>query len=207
MEKKIVKLLSFSGLKNSELEKLIEVPKDSKMGDYSFPCFALSKKLEKNPTEIAKNFSEKIQLSKEFERVEAVGPYLNFFVNKKILAEKIIGKITKEKDKYGSGKFEKGKVMIEFSQANTHKAFHVGHVRGTSLGESLARILEFSGNNVVRANYQGDTGMHVAKWIWCYQKYHSKEELKKMNLGLRTFMLMQLRDWRKMKSCKKKLMR
>ena len=178
MEKKIVKLLSFSGLKNSDLEELIEVPKDSKMGDYSFPCFALSKKLKKNPAEIAKDFSSRIQLSKEFERVGAIGPYLNFFVNKKILAEKTIERITKEKDKYGSGKFGKEKVMIEFSQANTHKAFHVGHVRGTSLGESLARILEFSGNKVLRANYQGDTGMHVAKWIWCYQKYHSKEELK-----------------------------
>ena len=178
MKKKIVKLLSFSGLKNSELEELIEVPKNSQMGDYSFPCFSLSKKLKKNPAEIAKDFSGKIQLSKEFERVGAIGPYINFFVNKKILAKKIIDRITKEKDKYGSGKFEKEKVMIEFSQANTHKAFHVGHVRGTSLGESLARILEFSGNKVVRANYQGDTGMHVAKWLWCYQKYHSKEELR-----------------------------
>jgi len=178
MEKKIVKLISFSGLKNSELEELIEVPKDSKMGDYSFPCFVLSKKLKKNPAEIAKDFSSKIQLSKEFERVEAVGPYLNFFVDKKYLAKKTVDKITKEKDKYGSGKVEKGKVMIEFSQANTHKAFHVGHVRGTSLGESLSRILEFTGNKVLRANYQGDTGMHVAKWIWCYQKYHSKKELK-----------------------------
>ena len=179
MKNKIVKLLSFSGLKNSELEELIEVPKDFKMGDYSFPCFSLSKTLKKNPAEIAKDFSGKIQLSKEFEKVESVGPYLNFFVDKKILAAKIIEKITKEKDKYGSGKFEKGKVMIEFSQANTHKAFHVGHIRGTSLGESLARILEFSGNKVLRVNYQGDTGMHVAKWIWCYQKYHSKEELEK----------------------------
>ena len=179
MKNKIVKLLSFSGLKNSELEELIEVPKDFKMGDYSFPCFSLSKTLKKNPAEIAKDFSGKIQLSKEFEKVESVGPYLNFFVDKKILAAKIIEKITKEKDKYGSRKFEKGKVMIEFSQANTHKAFHVGHIRGTSLGESLARILEFSGNKVLRVNYQGDTGMHVAKWIWCYQKYHSKEELKK----------------------------
>jgi len=178
MEKKIVKLLSFSGLKNKALDELIEVPKDSKMGDYSFPCFSLSKKLKKNPAEIAKDFSSRIQLSKEFERVEAIGPYLNFFVNKKILAEKTIERITKEKDKYGSGKFGKEKVMIEFSQANTHKAFHVGHVRGTSLGESLARILEFSGNKVLRANYQGDTGMHVAKWIWCYRKYHSKEELE-----------------------------
>ena len=83
MKKKIVKLLSFSGLKNSELGELIEVPKDFKMGDYSFPCFSLSKMLKKNPAEIAKDFSGKIQLSRDFERVEAVGPYINFFVEKK----------------------------------------------------------------------------------------------------------------------------
>ena len=68
--------------------------------------------------------------------------------------------------------------MIEFSQANTHKAFHVGHIRGTSIGESLARIMESQGIKVIRANYQGDTGMHVAKWLWCYLKYHKKEKLK-----------------------------
>jgi len=67
--------------------------------------------------------------------------------------------------------------MVEFSQANTHKAFHVGHVRGTSLGESISRIIEFSGSKIIRANYQGDTGMHVAKWIWCYTKYHPKEKI------------------------------
>ncbi len=68
--------------------------------------------------------------------------------------------------------------MIEYSQPNTPKAFHVGHIRGTSLGESLARIFRVCGEKVVQMNYSGDTGMHIAKWIWCYQKFHSKEKLK-----------------------------
>src|SRR3989344_3216604 len=68
--------------------------------------------------------------------------------------------------------------MVEFSQPNTHKAFHVGHIRGTSLGESISRILEFSGNKVFRVNYSGDTGAHVAKWLWCYTKFHAREKLK-----------------------------
>ena len=84
------------------------------------------------------------------------------------------------KDRFGKNDLAKGqKVIVEFSQANTHKAFHVGHIRGTSIGESLSRIAEFCGGKVIRANYQGDTGMHVAKWLWGYQKYHSKVKIKK----------------------------
>jgi arginyl-tRNA synthetase len=66
--------------------------------------------------------------------------------------------------------------MIEFSHPNTHKAFHVGHLRGTILGDALCRILEFAGNDIVRANYPGDMGMHVIKWLWGYLKFHNGEE-------------------------------
>jgi arginyl-tRNA synthetase len=66
--------------------------------------------------------------------------------------------------------------MIEFSHPNTHKAFHVGHLRGTILGDALCRILEFAGNDVVRANYPGDMGLHVIKWLWGYLKFHNGEE-------------------------------
>ena len=66
--------------------------------------------------------------------------------------------------------------MVEFSQPNTHKAFHVGHLRSAILGDALARIIEFAGNEVVRANYPGDMGLHVIKWLWGYLKYHNGEE-------------------------------
>ena len=68
--------------------------------------------------------------------------------------------------------------MIECSQPNTHKAFHVGHIRGTSLGESIARLREFCNYKVIRVNYSGDTGMHIAKWIWSYTKFHKNEKIK-----------------------------
>lgn len=158
--------------------KSLEVPPDPKLGDYAFPCFLLAKKLNQKPNKIAKNIAKKISAF-EFEKVKAVGPYVNFSVNRDMLAQSIIDKIRKEREKYGSFKDKKEKVMVEFSGANTHKAFHIGHIRGTSLGESIARMLEFAGNKVTRANYQGDTGMHVAKWIWCYNKYHKKEKLRK----------------------------
>jgi len=178
MKEQIISILcKLVKLDKEQLAQLVEVPKDSKLGDFAFPCFALAKEMKKNPVEIAKSLAEKIN-NKEFEKVVATGPYINFFLDKSNLALDILKKIEKEKDKYGSSKLGKDKVMIEFSQANTHKAFHVGHIRGTSIGESLSRIFEFLGNRVIRTNYQGDTGMHVAKWIWCYKKYHSKDKLR-----------------------------
>jgi len=177
MKEKIIGLLNSSRIDKKILLPLLEVPKNQEMGDYALPCFSLSKKLKRNPNEIAKDIVNKIRKDKRLDRVEVSGGYVNFFLNKSELAKEIIEKIKKEGELYGSRKNRRNKVMIEFSQPNTHKAFHIGHVRGTSLGESLSRILEFSGDNVIRANYSGDTGMHIAKWLWCYMKYHPKEEL------------------------------
>jgi arginyl-tRNA synthetase len=77
---------------------------------------------------------------------------------------------------FGSGPARGEQVMVEYSQPNTHKAFHVGHLRSAILGEALARILEFSGFKVVRANYIGDIGLHVIKWLWNYMKFHAGEQ-------------------------------
>lgn len=155
----------------------LTIPPSSELGDYALPCFPFAKILKKDPVSIANELKEKIN-AEFIEKIEVKGAYLNFFISKSKLTERIIEKVLKEQECYGSFKQTNKKIMVEFSQANTHKAFHVGHVRGTSLGESLAIILEFDGNEVIRANYQGDTGMHVAKWVWCYKKYHYKEKLK-----------------------------
>jgi len=178
MKDVIAKLLEKqTKMKKEEIESLLEIPPNPDMGDFSFPCFKLASIFKKNPVEIAQDLEKKLESPKGIEKIKATGPYLNFFVEKSLLAVDVVKKILKEKEKFGSGK--NGKIaMIEFSQANTHKAFHVGHIRGTSLGESLSRIFEFEGDKVIRANYQGDTGMHVAKWIWNYQKNHSKEKIK-----------------------------
>jgi arginyl-tRNA synthetase len=179
MKKIIVKALSGVGLPGEEIDRLVETPHDTARGDYAFPCFVLAQKRKRNPSELAKEIASRLKLPKEIERVEAVGPYLNFFVKRGTFSSQVLEDIFNLGDRYGSSNGDSERVMIEFSQANTHKAFHVGHVRGTSLGESLARILSFSGNQVFRANYQGDTGMHVAKWLWAYLAFHSKEPLQK----------------------------
>lgn len=161
------------------IEKKIEIPPSPEMGDYALPCFFLSKEFKEDSHDIALELRQQIKKIEGFSDIQTQGPYINFFVDRKDFASRLISKVLKEKDKYG--KFEVGKgrtTMVEFSQPNTHKAFHVGHLRGTCVGEALARILEFGGEKVIRANYFGDSGMHVSKWLWCYKKYHSKEKLK-----------------------------
>ncbi len=179
--KKTIKNLGVD-LKNEQIEKMLEIPPSSELGDYSFPCFSLASSFKENPAKIAEKIKLSLSSVSLVDHIETKGPYLNFFLNKEKISQEIVKEILSEKEKFGKPEQipkKKIKTMIEFSQPNTHKAFHVGHIRGTSIGESLARIFEFCGETVIRANYQGDTGMHVAKWIWCYKKYHAKEELKK----------------------------
>jgi arginyl-tRNA synthetase len=168
-----------SRLKVADVESLVEVPPRAEMGDFAFPCFGLAKTLKKSPVVIASELAKKFRkkLPKEIEKVMSEGAYVNFFVDKGVLAKGVLAKVKKK----GFGKLDLGKGksrVIEYSQPNTHKAFHVGHIRGTSLGESLARIFRNCGEKVVQMNYSGDTGMHIAKWIWCYQNFHGDEKLK-----------------------------
>jgi arginyl-tRNA synthetase len=178
MKEKIIDILiKETSLPYEEITNLLEIPPKQEMGDYAFPCFSLAKKEKKSPLIIAENLTKKLikDSTYEIQSIQNKGSYVNFFINKKLLAEKTL-KETKKKN-WGKIKLNKEKRYIEFSEPNTHKAFHVGHIRGTSLGESLARIFEASNNTVIRGNYSGDTGMHIAKWIWCYQNFHKKEKL------------------------------
>ncbi len=162
------------------------LPPNRELGDLAFACFTLAKDLGSTPNEIADKLSSKInELIKVDDTATIVlttnsaGPYINFVLRAETVASLVLTSAGKLKKNFGQTKVSKqSKVMIEFSQANTHKAFHVGHILGTSLGESLARLNEFAGQKVLRANYQGDTGSHVAKWLWNYHKNHSKEKIQ-----------------------------
>ncbi len=147
-------------------EIIINAPPEPSMGDFAFPCFSLAKEMKKSPVEIAAELKEKIKMPDGISEVKANGPYLNFFVKKEELAKDVIHEVLKHKDKYGASKSKKGRVMVEFFHANTHKGVHIGHIRNISLGESLCRIMELNGYKVIRANYQGDIGPHVVKCLW-----------------------------------------
>ncbi len=177
-KKEILKLLKDYKVK----EDMLEVP-DSTFGDYAFPCFILAKKLKKAPNMIAEEILKKIKPNRYIKKIEAKGPYLNFFVNKDILAENTLKVIFKNKD-YGSYPNKKKTYMVEYFHANTHKGVHIGHIRNISLAEALCKILEKDGYKVIRANYQGDIGPHVAKCIWGYLNLKQKEPKEKKGVWL-----------------------
>lgn len=111
-----------------------------------------------------------------FARVEGVKGFLNLYFASGEYARRVVDEVLGQGAEFGHGAAKHERVMVEFSQPNTHKAFHVGHLRSAILGDALCRILEGAGYDVVRANYYGDIGLHVIKWLWNYQKYHAGEK-------------------------------
>lgn len=126
--------------------------------------------------EIAQGIADTLVLPEGMDRAEVVRGYLNLYFSTKNYSQRVIDEVLEKKDDYGKGEATGERVMVEFSQPNTHKAFHVGHLRNVILGNSVCNILEKAGNDVVRANYLGDIGLHVIKWMWCYLKYHNGEQ-------------------------------
>lgn len=172
---KLVKLLNDkSGIK-ADFDKLLEIPPKLELGDFALPCFQFAKTEKKSPVKIAEELALKLPKTNFIENIVPTGPYLNFFIKPEKIAKSVLTEINEKKSDFGKGKKKKEKIMVEYSQPNTHKAFHIGHLRGTSLGESLARIFEYSGHDVVRANYSGDTGAHVGKWLWYFEKHCKKK--------------------------------
>jgi len=178
MKQEVVKILQKAlkelkvKLKPEEIEKFIEVPKDHENGDFAFPCFFLSRQLKTDPHDIALDIRTKIGNSHaQFQEVQTAGPYINFFVNRKALALEIMSKIIKQKDSFG--KFSKNvkTVLVEFPGPNTNKPLHLGHLRNMAIGESVSRILEFSGFKVVRGNIVNNVGIHICKSMAAYQKF------------------------------------
>src|SRR3989344_5878625 len=162
--------------KLTKIDISLEIPPDPKLGDYAFPCFILSKTFKKSPNDIAKDFQNKINIEGVRE-VRAIGPYLNFFVNKQDIAEDIITKILKEKNNFGKNN-KKENIMIEFVSPNTNKSLHLGHVRNGLLGMSLSKILEFNGNKVIKVCLNNDRGTGMSEAMLGYQMFHKGETPK-----------------------------
>src|SRR3989338_7579577 len=178
--KVIAALAKFADLEKEEISSLIETPPDSKLGDYSFPCFVLAKKFKKSPAEIAKDVSKKIKLGKDFEKIESIGPYINFFLNRNILAEETLKQIQKQKDKFGSSKGGEDKaIAIDMSSPNIAKPFGIGHLRSTIIGNSIANICNFRGYKTIKINYLGDWGTQFGKLIVGYKKWGDPKKLQK----------------------------
>ncbi len=113
---------------------------------------------------------------KGFTHIEAVKGHLNLYFSSAEYSQGVIDRVLEQGPDYGHGAPKGQQVMVEFSQPNTHKAFHVGHLRSAILGDVISRILAFAGYDVIRANYPGDMGLHVIKWLWNYMNFHAGEK-------------------------------
>ena len=159
-----------TNLNEEELESYIEKPKDQKNGDYAFPCFRLAKELRKAPAIIANDIQEKIEMDKEkIEKIEVVGGYLNFYINKNAITKEVLEKVEIDEE-YGKSKIGEGKnIVIDYSSPNIAKPFHIGHLRSTVIGGALYKIYKHLGYNVTGINHLGDYGTQFGKLIEGYK--------------------------------------
>ncbi len=172
-KQKIIEILKKkTKLNDEELFNLIESPPSLELGDYSFPCFVLSKKLKKSPNKIANEFAKQIKPSKYIEKVEARGPYLNFFVNKKKLAEIVI----RINSNFGKQK-QNEKIVLEHTSINPNASPHLGRTRNSIIGDSIYRILSFLGNKVERRYYVNDTSKQIAMLALVFNEKDRFEDL------------------------------
>jgi arginyl-tRNA synthetase len=153
-----------AGLSPRDVADRLEMPRDAKLGDLAFPCFRMDKKLG-SPPQIAAALAKAVPGGLVAEAT-AAGPYLNLRLDLGRAAAIVLPELAAGLPEPTVTRDEK--VMVEYSQPNTHKAFHVGHMRNLSLGDALVRLLRSDGYEVVAANYLGDVGAHIAKCLWWY---------------------------------------
>ena len=163
-----------------EIEISIENPKGADNGDYAFPCFRLAKTLRKAPPVIAEEIKAKLQVdANEFSKIEVVGGYVNFFVNKEKLANEVLQEISKNIE-YGKSEIGKGRnVVVDYSSPNIAKPFHIGHLRSTVIGAALYNIYKYLGYNVTGVNHLGDYGTQFGKLIEGYKMWGKEYDIEK----------------------------
>lgn len=168
------------GLSMEELSALIVVPKDSKNGDYSLPCFRFAKISGKSPVAVAQELKDKIVLPEGIEKVESLAGYLNFYTDKKVFVKTALEKVLEKKQDYGKSDIGKGKtVCIDYSSVNIAKPFHIGHLSSTAIGGALYRIFGFLGYTAVGINHLGDWGTQFGKMLAAYKLWGDAEKVEK----------------------------
>lgn len=167
-----------AGLEIDKIYGMLERPPEALMGDYALPCFRLAKELKRKPQELAEELSKALSSNGSLwiEKIDTAGAFMNIHVTAAALAQHLIPSICDgslaERNKKSAA--PRPQVMIEYSQPNTHKSFHVGHMRNVVLGDSLGRIYKACGYPVMMVNYIGDEGAHIAKCLWYILKNKQK---------------------------------
>ncbi|HCU07867.1 MAG TPA: arginine--tRNA ligase [Clostridiales bacterium] len=162
-----------------ELENFIEIPSDSSLGDYAFPCFRLAKQLRKPPHVIAGELASAIGGNELFARAEAVKAYVNMFIDGQWLARITLEDVCSAGDDFGRSDIGAGRpVIVEFSSPNIAKPFHIGHIRTTVIGNAIYKIFDFLGYKTIRINHLGDYGTQFGKMIVAYRRWGKREDVE-----------------------------
>ncbi len=173
-----------AGIEPQEAYGLIEIPADSALGDYAFPCFKLAKVLRKSPAVIAAELSDKLAAPAFISDTSVVGAYINFFLDKKQFINDTLLCVSAQGEAFGGGDIGLGKtVCVDYSSINIAKPFHIGHLSTTVIGSSLCRIYNFLGYKAVGINHLGDWGTQFGKLIAAYKKWGDREDVEKNSIN------------------------
>lgn len=183
-KKEIAKMLAsqITEMSETEIIDMIEIPQDSKMGDYAFPCFKLAKIFRKAPPLIAQDIVAKIKEKDEdlLKEVVNTNAYVNFFINPAIFIKSVLEDVYHQGDDYGKTNIgDNKKVIVEYSSVNIAKPFHIGHIRSTVIGSALKNIHQFLGYDTVAINHLGDYGTQFGKLIVAYKLWGDKEAIER----------------------------
>jgi len=161
---KIIALIGNDSLVN---DIMIDYPPQSEWGDLSVACFILGKINKRPPADLARDLAAKITPDEVLAKAEAVGPYVNFSLRQDYLARVIK---EAEQESYGRAAGSGQRVMIEYSNPNTHKEYHIGHLRNICYGDAVARLLAAGGAQVDKVSYINDCGINTAKTVWQFKR-------------------------------------
>ncbi|NUF97860.1 arginine--tRNA ligase [Lactobacillus mellis] len=162
-----------------QVQQMVEIPKNSQLGDFAFPTFRLAKQLHQAPVEIAQNLAKVVD-SSQFTQVCAQGPYVNFFLQRKDIASTTIKEVMEQKNNFGSSSIgENAYIPIDMSSPNIAKPMSMGHLRSTVIGNSIALILNKLNYHPVKINHLGDWGTQFGKLMVAYKKWGSEADVKK----------------------------
>lgn len=162
-----------------QVQQMVEIPKNSQLGDFAFPTFRLAKQLHQAPVEIAQNLAKDVD-SSQFTQVCAQGPYVNFFLQRKDIASTTIKEVMEQKNNFGSSSIgENAYIPIDMSSPNIAKPMSMGHLRSTVIGNSIALILNKLNYHPVKINHLGDWGTQFGKLMIAYKKWGSEADVKK----------------------------
>jgi arginyl-tRNA synthetase len=182
---------------SAELGPSMDHPKDLAHGDYSTNVALIyAKPLNMPPRDLAEKIVAELKKDSELskknlvEKIDIAGPgFINFHLKAEFFQKAVVD-IATSSDKgvsFGSNDFFPRigikKVIVEYTDPNPFKDFHIGHLMSNAIGESIARIVAFSGAEVKRACYQGDVGLHVAKAVWAYLQDKKRKSLEETDFG------------------------